>query len=133
MLSFESFRFSGRISSSPGKRPGDSPVTPSPKRAAKWGGRAEVVVAAKEDPSADAPPLEVRREAVVAPAPAHWRERYAPVCAACEAATMVVGFLTSRKPDGEEGGAGAGAEADGKRVKGVVVEFTDEDSGKVVR
>ena len=86
MLSFESFRFSGRISSSPGKRPGDSPVTPSPKRAAKWGGRAEVVVAAKEDPSADAPPLEVRREAFVAPAPAHWRERYAPVCAACEAA-----------------------------------------------
>ena len=86
MLSFESFRFTGRVSSSPGKRAGDSPVTPSPKRAA--GGRFEVVVAAKtsEGPGADAPPLEVRREAFVAPAPARWRERYAPVCAACEAA-----------------------------------------------
>jgi len=86
MLSFESFRFTGRVSTSPGKRPGDSPVTPSPKRAA--GGRIGVVVAAKsaEDPCADAPPLEVRREAFVAPAPARWRERYAPACAACEAA-----------------------------------------------
>lgn len=86
MLSFESFRFTGRVSTSPGKRPGDSPVTPSPKRAA--GGRVGVVVAAKsaEDPCADAPPLEVRREAFVAPAPARWRERYAPACAACEAA-----------------------------------------------
>ena len=86
MLSFESFRFTGHISTSPGKRPVDSPLTPSPKRAA--GGRVEVVVAAKtaEDPCADAPSLEVRREAFVAPAPARWRERYAPVCAACEAA-----------------------------------------------
>ena len=96
MLSFESFRFTGRVSSSPGKRAGDSPVTPSPKRAA--GGRFEVVVAAKtsEGPCADAPPLEVRREAFVAPAPARWRERYAPVCAACEAARAPCAHMRER-------------------------------------
>lgn len=75
MLSFESFRFTGN---SPGKRPSESPATPSPKRAA-------LVVAAAGTKVEDLGD-EIRRDAFVAPAPARWRERYAPVCAACEAA-----------------------------------------------
>ena len=38
-------------------------------------------------------------------------------CAACEAATMVVGFLTSRKPDGEEGERGCEEATGGEKTR----------------
>ena len=38
-------------------------------------------------------------------------------CAACEAATMVVGFLTSRKPDGEEGERGREEATGGEKTR----------------
>ena len=77
MLSFESFRFA-----SPGKRPpGESQVTPSRKRAA-------LVVATASAPKSEdlvAMECQCRRDPFVAPEPALWRERDAPVCVSCEA------------------------------------------------
>ena len=74
--------------STPAKRPGSAVSRASPP------GKAARVRRPGEDALDDpaASPL-VRRHAFVAPAPARWRERYAPACAACESARVPCAHL----------------------------------------
>lgn len=64
----------------------EAPVTPAPKKRTGTGSETESGPrAAAADAEADAV---VRRYPFIAPHPAKWRERYAPVCASCEAARL---------------------------------------------
>lgn len=67
----------------------EAPATPAPKRATTLSrplsspptARSATPSSTSSDSDAS---VAVRRHAFIAPAPARWRERYAPVCAACE-------------------------------------------------
>ena len=78
---FEKFRFTGgravAAASVSRKREGSPLTPPQPPRA-----RAKPDDEVSDDPS-------VRQHPYIAPAPARWRERYAPTCEACEAARVL--------------------------------------------
>ena len=98
-MSFERFRFVGRAGARP-PQGSAAPATPAKKRPGSAVSRASPPgkVARVRRPGEDAlddpaaSPL-VRRHAFVAPAPARWRERYAPACAACESARVPCAHL----------------------------------------
>ena len=95
MASFERFRF---VAGSAAKRgaAAEAPATPAPKRATTLSrplsspptARSATPSSSSSSSDSDAS-VAVRRHAFIAPAPARWRERYAPVCAACEDARVV--------------------------------------------